>query len=396
MEHIEITIARVNGDILLPTTSPKVAGLARFLNRVQGHASSLYSAIRTAWADTCHSSHGTRLLLDGRPEAIHSRRKQHVAFKIVFESGSKPDENEFRTEAGVEILDEDDVEEQAAHQYVSCSIFKYSALMILHRAQNVRFHIEDKPTYTVIDGICSSLLQTAQAKQPASFYLSPDQLLRYQSTGATRPSIVLTPGSPHGHLNYDDSVTLNEVLTNGIRFDLRDKITIAFVLVSSQLQLHSTPWLPNYWSKDLVRFPCVRDLQTSNISVIYSCPFVQSRFSTIITTDEKVLPSAKRPLLELGIILLEVWHQQTFAAYASSVDKNLDEGYGLRYEAAKQWLDESEQLLLPSYLSVLSRCIEYNIANGLPKSEWRDEVLRQSICQDLLRPLYDLCYPRLR
>ena len=396
MEHIEARIAHVNQDVPLPPASLKVAGLAKFFNRVQGDASGLYSAIRTAWADTCHSNHGTRFLLDSRPEAISRRKQPHIVFKVVFESGSKPGENEFCKEAEVEILDEDDVEEQTVDQYVSRSAFFYSILIIVTRALNVRFQLEDKPTYIVIDGICSSLLQTARTMQPVSFYLSPDRLLRCQSTGAARSSTVLTPRDPHGHLSYSDSVTLNEVLANAIKIELRDKITIAFALVSNQLQLHSTPWLPTYWSRDLIHFPRIKDPKTSKTSVIYSCPFLQSHFSAIPASDEQILQSAKKPLLELGIILLEVWHQQTFTAYVSSVGKNLDEGYGLRYEAAKQWLDESKQQLLPSYLSVLSRCIECNIANRSIQYEWHDEVLRQSICEDLLRPLHDLCYPKLR
>ena len=127
--------------------------------------------------------------------------------------------------------------------------------------------------------------------------------------------------------------------------------------------------------------------------MIYGSPFLQRHFPARPTIVEQSLPSAKRPLLELGIILLEVWNRQTFAEYASSVGKNMDEGYGLRYETAKQWLEDSEQQLLPSYSSVLLRCIECNIANSSLNYEWRDEMLRHSICEDLLRPLHELCYP---
>lgn len=127
--------------------------------------------------------------------------------------------------------------------------------------------------------------------------------------------------------------------------------------------------------------------------MIYGSPFLQCQFPASPAINEQNLPSAKRPLLELGIILMEVWNLQTFTEYASSVGKNIDEGYGSRYEAAKQWLDDSEQQLLPSYSSVLSRCIECNIANQSLNYEWRDEMLRQSMCEDLLSPLHELCYP---
>ena len=265
----------------------------------------------------------------------------------------------------------------------------------MNRAGVVRFEgIERKPTFTVIDSICASLMASAQLERPFSFYLSPDQLLRYSLTRPAKPfrSAKPTPKSPRGHLSQSDSVTLHDVLVRNIRFDLRDRIVVAFVLVSSQLQLHSTPWLPDFWSKDYLRFPYFKNPQTSDISVIYSCPFVQRHFSDTATTQEQSLANAKRALLELGIILLEIWERQTFAEYASKIGRRVDEGYGLRYEAAKQWLDESEQQLLPPYASIISRCIECNIANKSLKYEWQDEILRQSICEDLLKPLHALCY----
>ena len=256
----------------------------------------------------------------------------------------------------------------------------------------MRFHNVERPTFIVIDSICASLLQVAQTSWPLSFYLSPDRRLRHALTGATKLSATSNLKNPHGHLSHRNSVTLQEIITHKTKFDLRDRILVAFVLVSSQLQLHSTPWLPDFWSKDILRFPCTNDPQTSEISVIYSCPFVQRHFSDTATPQEQSLSNAKRALLELGILLLEIWKQQTFTEYAFTIGKEIDEGYGLRYEVAKRWLDESEQQLLPPYAGIISRCIECNIANTSLKYDWQDEMLRQSICEDLLKPLHALCY----
>lgn len=189
-------------------------------------------------------------------------------------------------------------------------------------------------------------------------------------------------------------MTLDEILTQNININPRDGIKIAFVLVSAQLQLHSTPWLPTFWSKDILRFPCIKDPQTSEISVIYNCAFLKRPFSATTIVDEQSR-RAKRPLLELGIMLLEVCLQQTFTEYAFLVGKRIDDNYGSRYEVAKQWLDDNEQQLLPTHASVLSRCIECNIENRSLRYEWNDEKLRQSICEYLLIPLYHLAIPRV-
>ena len=203
---------------------------------------------------------------------------------------------------------------------------------------------------------------------------------------------MLIPEAHHTHLSQSDSVTLSDILTKDMKFDPRDRVTTAFVLISAQMQLHSTPWLPNYWSKDILRFPCVKDPQTLKTTIIYTCPFLQYRFSTTMNAGEQCLPSAKRPLLELGIILLEIWNKQTFTEYASSIGREISESYGSRYELARQWLDDSQQQLLPPYARVLSRCIECNVANESLNYEWKDKILRQCIHEDLLRPLYQFCH----
>lgn len=127
----DIARARVTKDVPLPTSSHKATGLARFFDQIQGHASDLYSAISTAWADNCHVDHTTRFLLKSWPEAISTRRKKpRIAFKVAFAYGSQPGELEACKEIGVEILDEDDVEEQATYPYVLRSMFCHSTLII--------------------------------------------------------------------------------------------------------------------------------------------------------------------------------------------------------------------------------------------------------------------------
>ena len=393
----EIARARLDKEVALPNHSPNAIRLAGFLDQIQHHAIGLYSGIHAAWGDKCHSNHAARLLLNSWSEAIYTRRKPRIAFGVAFESSPGPSGMEICKGFSIETLTEADVDTQRPDQYVLPDISRIHTLILLSRACVVRFqnlNLETKATYKVVDSICASFLPTPHTKPPLDCYLSPDQKLRYQSTGETRPLNTSTPIVPNVHLSQSDSVTLDEILTQNIIINPRDGIQIAFALVSAQLQLHSTPWLPKFWSKDILRFPCIKDPQTSKISVIYSCAFLQRPFSATTTADEQSLRSAKRPLLELGIMLLEVYLQQTFTEYAFSVGKRIDDGYGSRYEVAKQWLDNSEQQLLPPHASVISRCIECNFENRSLSYEWHDEKLRQSICENLLIPLYHLAIPR--
>lgn len=122
----DISRARVNKDVALPTSSPRVAGLARLFDRIQGHAFGLYSGIRAAWADKCHSDHTARFLLNSWSEAISSRRrKPQIAFDVAFASTSLRGETESCKEIVVEILNEDDLEEPEIDQYVLHDISRH-------------------------------------------------------------------------------------------------------------------------------------------------------------------------------------------------------------------------------------------------------------------------------
>ena len=127
----DIANAHAKKEVALSTISPRVAGLARLFDRIQGHAVGLYSGIRTAWAEKCHSNHTARLLLNSWPEAISTKRnKPPIAFEMAFVSTSQPDKMESSKEIVIEMLHEDDLEEPPTDQYVLIHISCRSILII--------------------------------------------------------------------------------------------------------------------------------------------------------------------------------------------------------------------------------------------------------------------------
>jgi hypothetical protein len=49
----------------------------------------------------------------------------------------------------------------------------------------------------------------------------------------------------------------------------------------------------------------------------------------------------KGSLLELGIMLLEIWHIKSIDSYASERGLQMNDSYGTRYEIARHWLNFS-------------------------------------------------------
>ena len=114
----DITRAHVNKDVTPLTSSPGSVRLAKFFDQIQGHAIGLYFGIRAAWANQCHSNHVARLFLNSWSEVFSTKRKPRIAFEVAFAFSSQPSGIESCKGVGIEILEEEDIEEQTADQCV--------------------------------------------------------------------------------------------------------------------------------------------------------------------------------------------------------------------------------------------------------------------------------------
>jgi len=65
----------------IQSSSRTIAKLAAFLQKIQGHAASLHSAISASWAVGCHTEHWTNLYLENRSAPL-MREKPRVTFML--------------------------------------------------------------------------------------------------------------------------------------------------------------------------------------------------------------------------------------------------------------------------------------------------------------------------
>jgi hypothetical protein len=102
----------------------------------------------------------------------------------------------------------------------------------------------------------------------------------------------------------------------------------------------------------------------------------------------------KGSLLELGIMLLEIWHIKSIDSYASERGLQMNDSYGTRYEIARHWLNFSYDDMLPFYLELVTRCIECTFTSTSATPDWCDFTFRKSICEYVLKPLWENCPQR--
>lgn len=256
------------------------------------------------------------------------------------------------------------------------------------------------PVTDQVHNICSCITRAAEDDRPLKLYLSDQGTLRschVALSGATVP----------GYANPAASfVTLEQILCEASdlrnlskRRNLHQRMVLAYRVASSLLQYHSTPWLAQSWSKKEIRFLRSESLRpTPNTATVFEPdhPFVSHVFSDASRGSSTRSPSPKQSLLSLGILLLEIWHVMTFEAYAAVEGLTVDATYGSQYNAAMKWLNDTADNILGYYLDAVCRCIEGTFASSSPMLDWKDLQFRKSVCEGVMKPLWENCSSAVR
>lgn len=177
------------------------------------------------------------------------------------------------------------------------------------------------------------------------------------------------------------------------------KRSLSFTIVSSLLQLVTTPWLHLPLTSSTVRFSRISvEASTVDFSLIPEA-FVEEKFlrSTGLAAAHEQC-NVRQYMLELGILLLEIEHWRNVEDYENEL---LKEGLPIppdRYGLARSWVDSpwSTCHLLPSQVDAISRCLEFTFATSSATPSWDDAVLHKSIAELVLKPLRETCPPQFR
>ena len=213
------------------------------------------------------------------------------------------------------------------------------------------------------------------------------------------------PPTPSGYFSSDVGtyglVTLEQIIqeTSGesplkVRWTLIQRMNLSFSLASSLLQLYSTPWLTESWTKQNICFWRLPPSSQANDIILAfepDRPFIVHRFSDIPAAGQTHKAVVKFQLLDLGIILLEIRHQMSFESWVSDHGFTLDDSYSTRYTAAIKWLHDSLGEVEPSYFDAAARCIECNFQTRSAIPTWEDLELRKAICDLVIKPLWSNC-----
>lgn len=250
------------------------------------------------------------------------------------------------------------------------------------------------PKVTTITSICTTIKKTRAVKPRLCFVLLGNrQMSAFPDHNAMPATRSLFQG------DHRDYVSLSQILkTSSSTLPLKPRMQLSLRLASSLLQLLNTQWLGQSWSKDTVSFlvpdtlsgPTSRAKQNAQVDL--NRPFVACKFSDESPVARPTEPKAA--LMELGIVLLELWHGMTFEARFTlneSYSQSQPMSYYERLVRALEWQNDEANQMLDLYGQAVSYCLTGNNGSAGRELNWEDSKLWGSICGDIIEPLSKLC-----
>lgn len=94
-------------------------------------------------------------------------------------------------------------------------------------------------------------------------------------------------------------------------------------------------------------------------------------------------------MIELGIMLIEVWEQRTFEEWTSQEGLGASSNYLERTKRAIRWMESVTDPMMVWYEDAVSTCLRFDFGN-LPR-DWDDAKFRQRYCEKVILPLDKTC-----
>lgn len=375
-----------NRQTIQSDSSRRAVKLAKAFRHIRKFASTLYLAITDGFREECHDSHETRLYLEDRVDVaadiLQRVGKANSAtplmiFDLVFTAGTRPKE-QVVYETVVQVFDEDDCDDDFNLSLGNQSR-RNSRADTLRELSFVspRTPSPSKPAIASVASICAAIKEAGGSHRRVSFALVGNQ-----------PIGTIPDNAPIAHQlqeGTNDAISLKEILqAEGTPLPWKFRMQLALRLASSLLQLLQTRWLDHAWSKGVVFFLVQPGAKAQ---VLLNRPFVRCTFGGLRTASRSIEP--KVALLELGILLLEIWHKTTLEArFGLDVAPS---AYYDRMARAVEWLDDVDEPLPDLYDKAVAHCLRVNISGDTRFLDWEDTKLWSVICGDIIAPLAKIC-----
>ena len=191
----------------------------------------------------------------------------------------------------------------------------------------------------------------------------------------------------HDSRDCDATTNLNDILAKSFNhedchMEWTQRAVLALTLTSGILQMHGTKWIQTALTKSQVNFFGVLTeytrLDVSKPMIVQQVPLPES--SSVVTDSAT---KRKEVLVELAVLLLELWHQKPLQQWASEKSVDCTDWQERALDITRQWYKTSSHRILPLYGQAIASCLE--ICDEPSISD--DGVFQKWMCEKVIRPL---------
>lgn len=422
----EIQTLLGNSEKLEPMRRKRKSPVTGYFHQIRSQAQSLHTALARAWQCKDSSAHSIKLLLEKRVKSDEKGEpeiddvfaiKFNVFFCHVKQPSASPATLASRPSdwSAAEIKIVGSGEDLSRRRSPSTDIGSRPSLLdassqrvsdISSQGSNasnaggrrVTFLEDDARSTTPSVGddtphildLCSAL-QKRLTHQSSLGYLKDPQERRHSVSLVERP-----------HLSFSEmqrALSLNEILGSkgGGKGTLprSKRLDIAVILANSMLQLHTGPWLCDTWGKRDIYFLQSHDGFIHTNYPFLVCDFTPDCQATGIKSGETRLErssdSCNSSLLSLGVLILELWFNQTIESQPFRFKFQGPDGNDNEYtdfNTAQKWQEQAMEEAGLDLHNSTRRCIY--CAFGAVSQDLEDEELRRAVYSEVVQPLEKL------
>ena len=376
---------QIEGDV----SSRQATKIAKALRQVRAFAISLYLALCDGWKTGCHSKHEVKLFLEDRVGASADIRRPvgyktnvpMLIFQLIFAANASESEVLWHETAVQVYHDDHEYHSNNTNSHLSSSKVKISVPKLS----------SNKPNVTCVEDICGTIETIRCDQRCVAFVLTEKQQVGMIPTDK---NIWISHTKPN-------TTTLKALFLStsvksprsGPILPWKHRMFLALKLSSNLLQLLQTQWLASPWSSDVISFLVRQHVaaksgsQEQNVDV--SRPFISLVFDTATSSHPQQKVEPKVVLLELGILLLEIWHEMTLETRFAITEAVTN--YYERQRLATEWFDDMSNPLPELYDRAVSRCIFRTVGGKSRLLDWDDIEFWRGVCADVIEPLLKIC-----
>lgn len=419
-----------NSEKLEPMRKKRRSPITKYFQQIRNQACSLHGALTRAWRCDDSTAHSTKLLLEkriktddsGTPEILDSTS---IKFSLFFchepnswtsGAGNAHAGNEWcatevkMVELSLNLMQrsgqaQDDKSRKNPEALAQKRDLLTPSFSLGGNTGSKRvFFVEDSLKHmdstmgnaSEIHDFCVALKQPIGSKQNLG-YLRDDQQRRHNVDLIANPQLTFC--------GAHRIVSLEELLSKKAgegkpTFTRRKRLSLAVILANSLLQLHTGPWLHETWGKKDIYFLQGRDGVIHTTHPFLICHFSSKKQDAPSRPDSdgsesrvgrRSCSAFNSSLFSLGIIILELWFNQTIESQPFRADFLGPDGQENEYTSfnvAQKWQEYAMEEGGLDLHNLTRRCIY--CAFGPVSQDLEDEELRKAVFSDVVQPLEQL------